>query len=102
MSSALRKLVANASKCNCTVIFINQLRSKVCAARAPHSLDLRGNRGDLAFVPFLIQMQLDNVFRCAPGYSNKVADSPQRTQKMFMWCRAYGVGLMVSGLCNTG
>uniref|UniRef100_A0A7S1SZ95 RecA family profile 2 domain-containing protein n=1 Tax=Tetraselmis chuii TaxID=63592 RepID=A0A7S1SZ95_9CHLO len=29
MSSALRKLVANASKCNCTVIFINQLRSKV-------------------------------------------------------------------------
>jgi len=29
MSSALRKLVQNASKCNCTVIFLNQLRSKV-------------------------------------------------------------------------
>eukprot|EP00873_Tetraselmis_striata_P026865 jgi/Tetstr1/447129/TSEL_034567.t1 len=29
MSSALRKLVANASKCNCTVIFVNQLRTKV-------------------------------------------------------------------------
>mmetsp|Transcript_43027 Transcript_43027/g.102148 ORF Transcript_43027/g.102148 Transcript_43027/m.102148 type:complete len:357 (-) Transcript_43027:208-1278(-) len=29
MSSALRKLVANASKCNCTVIFLNQLRQKV-------------------------------------------------------------------------
>lgn len=29
MSSALRKLVSNASKCNCTVIFLNQLRQKV-------------------------------------------------------------------------
>jgi RecA/RadA recombinase len=29
MSQALRKLVQNASKCNCTVIFINQIRYKV-------------------------------------------------------------------------
>lgn len=29
MSQALRKLTANASKCNCTIIFINQLRHKV-------------------------------------------------------------------------
>ena len=29
MSSALRKLTANASKCNCTIIFLNQLRMKI-------------------------------------------------------------------------
>lgn len=29
MSQALRKLVQNASKCNCTVIFINQIRYKI-------------------------------------------------------------------------
>ena len=29
MSAALRKIAANASKCNVTVIFINQLRHKV-------------------------------------------------------------------------
>ena len=31
MSQALRKIAGNASKCNCTVIFLNQLRHKVCA-----------------------------------------------------------------------
>ena len=31
MSHALRKITANASKCNCTVLFLNQLRYKVCA-----------------------------------------------------------------------
>lgn len=29
MSQALRKLTANASKCDCTIIFLNQLRHKV-------------------------------------------------------------------------
>ncbi|DBB11044.1 TPA: hypothetical protein ACH3X3_006516 [Trebouxia sp. C0006] len=29
MSQALRKLTANASKCNCTILFLNQLRHKV-------------------------------------------------------------------------
>ena len=29
MSQALRKLTANASKCECTIIFLNQLRHKV-------------------------------------------------------------------------
>ena len=29
MSQALRKIAGNASKCNCTVIFLNQLRHKV-------------------------------------------------------------------------
>ena len=28
MSQALRKIAGNASKCNCTVIFLNQLRHK--------------------------------------------------------------------------
>ena len=32
MSQALRKIAGNASKCNCTVIFLNQLRHKVCAS----------------------------------------------------------------------
>jgi RecA/RadA recombinase len=34
LSQALRKLVGSASKCNCTLIFINQLRMKVGAAQA--------------------------------------------------------------------
>ncbi len=29
MSHALRKITANASKCHCTVLFLNQLRYKV-------------------------------------------------------------------------
>ena len=29
MSQALRKIAGNASKCNCTIIFLNQLRHKV-------------------------------------------------------------------------
>ena len=29
MSQALRKIAGNASKCNCTVLFLNQLRHKV-------------------------------------------------------------------------
>ena len=29
MSHALRKITANASKCHCTVLFLNQLRFKV-------------------------------------------------------------------------
>ena len=29
MSQALRKLTANASKCECTILFLNQLRHKV-------------------------------------------------------------------------
>ena len=29
MSQALRKLTSNAAKCNCTVLFVNQLRSKI-------------------------------------------------------------------------
>ena len=32
MSQALRKIAGNASKCNCTVIFLNQLRHKVRAS----------------------------------------------------------------------
>jgi recombination protein RecA len=28
MSQALRKIAGNASKCNCTVMFLNQLRHK--------------------------------------------------------------------------
>ena len=32
MSQALRKIAGNASKCNCTVIFLNQLRMKVCSS----------------------------------------------------------------------
>ena len=31
MSQALRKIAGNASKCNCTVLFLNQLRHKVAA-----------------------------------------------------------------------
>ena len=31
MSQALRKIAGNASKCNCTVIFLNQLRHKAGA-----------------------------------------------------------------------
>lgn len=41
MSQALRKIAGNASKCNCTVIFLNQLRHKVCASiTAALSLDI--------------------------------------------------------------
>jgi RecA/RadA recombinase len=32
MSQALRKIAGNASKCNCTIIFLNQLRHKVHSA----------------------------------------------------------------------
>ena len=36
MSQALRKIAGNASKCNCTVIFLNQLRHKVHAPLYDH------------------------------------------------------------------
>lgn len=46
MSQALRKLAANASKCNCTVIFLNQLRLKVSTSHCvaswrPHKVSFR-------------------------------------------------------------
>jgi hypothetical protein len=34
MSQALRKIAGNASKCDCTVLFLNQLRHKVRPCQA--------------------------------------------------------------------
>ena len=44
MSQALRKIAGNASKYNCTVIFLNQLRHKVCARPPPCMLALKLSR----------------------------------------------------------
>ncbi len=42
MSAGLRKLAANAHKTNTTVMFVNQLRHKVCGRKAPGGLCCHG------------------------------------------------------------
>lgn len=51
MSAALRKLANHASKCGCTVMFINQLRYKVGACMCIVGLIRRGNSGPVSLQP---------------------------------------------------
>ena len=58
MSQALRKIAGNASKCNCTVLFLNQLRHKV----APNSTASCSFLLTVGLRPFAHGMHL-----CTPG-----------------------------------
>lgn len=89
MSGALRKIAGNASKHNCTIVFINQLRQKVCRcgrahSRAPRRRELwppRASAGPRHASP-------GTAPRCRPPGSKQLLTAPSRCRRC---CAQVGV-----------